>query len=363
MSKTILVCPLNWGLGHASRCIPVIREFLARGCRVVIAASGAPLAMLRDEFGDDAEYAIFPGKEIKYSRGRFMILKLTGQLPGFLFSMYREHRWIKKTVKTLKPDVVISDNRYGARSRSVYSVFITHQLFVRMPPKLRIFQGLSEIINRIFIHAFHECWVPDFPDAPGLSGELSHKKSINNVFFTGPLSRFRNPEEYNRKKLAFQLPIDFILVLLSGPEPQRTILEEKLSKELEHETVIWFRGLPGNHELKKTGNHYLFDHGSVQLMGYCIKKARLVICRSGYSTIMDLAIFGKKAIFIPTPGQTEQEYLAEILHKQSIVVSVKQKNLFELRKKISIAEKLKGLPQLDNPALLADCVKRVLKKV
>ncbi|TVQ86419.1 MAG: glycosyl transferase family 28 [Bacteroidetes bacterium] len=363
MSKTILVCPLNWGLGHASRCIPVIREFLKRNCRVVVAASGAPLAMLRDEFGDDAEYMIFPGKEIKYSRGKFMILKLTGQLPGFLFSMYQEYRWIKKITKTLKPDIIISDNRYGARSRSVYSVFITHQLFVRMPPKLRIFQGLSEMINRMFIHAFHECWVPDFPDAPGLSDDLSHKKSINNVFFTGPLSRFQNPEEYKGEEFAFQLPDDFILVLLSGPEPQRSILEDKLSKELEHETVIWFRGLPGNIGLKKTGNHFRFDHGNEQLMGYCLKKARLVICRSGYSTIMDLAVFGKKAILIPTPGQTEQEYLAEMLHNQSYVVSVNQKNLFELHKDIPLAEKLKGIPQMGNSALLADYAGRVLKKV
>jgi uncharacterized protein (TIGR00661 family) len=363
MPVTILVCPLNWGLGHATRCIPLIRQLMERNCRVVVAASGASLKLLQQEFGSWVEYKEFPGKEISYSLGRFMILKLTTQLPAFLYSIYKEYRWIQKQVKHIKPDIIISDNRYGARSGAAVSVFMTHQLFVRMPPRLRLFQGLANRINHMFIRAFNHCWVPDFSDAPGLSGDLSHRRQLPFVQFIGPLSRFLAIENYKGSGVSDRLPRDFILVILSGPEPQRSLLEEKLKDELSEEVLVGFRAVPGKMQLEKSGNHYWFDHGNVDLMGWCMKNCRLVISRSGYTTLMDLAVFGKKAVLIPTPGQTEQEYLAGLFSRQKYSVSFDQKDLSGIREALAECETLAGVPETSDSVLLSKCIDQVLKEV
>ena len=363
MPVKVLVCPLNWGLGHATRCIPVIRAFLERNCTVTVAASGASLELLRQEFGNRVVYEEFPGKQIRYSRGRFMILKLTLQLPAFLISMVKEHLWISRKVKLIQPQIVISDNRYGARSKHVLSVFISHQVFVQMPPKLKPFQNFANYINHIFLKAFDHCWAPDMENPPGLSGALTHHKPVPFIDFIGPLSRFRDVENYNRHGQADELPENFILVILSGPEPQRTILEEKLQRELKEETVVWFRALPGNTALQRSGNHFLFNHGSTALMGYCIQKARMVISRSGYTTVMDLEVFGKKAVLIPTPGQTEQEYLAQLLDKEQMAAFIKQKNTSQLQESMKKAESYRGIFVSDSASLLRFHVDKLLKQV
>lgn len=363
MPVKVLVCPLNWGLGHATRCIPVIRAFLDRDCLITVAASGASLELLRQEFGTSVAYEEFPGKEIRYSRGRFMILKLTMQLPAFLVSIVKEHYRVRRKIKLLQPQIVVSDNRYGARSKHALSVFISHQLFVQMPPRLKSFQGFVNRINYIFLKAFDRCWVPDMENPPGLSGALTHQNPLPFVDFIGPLSRFHDIESYKRHDLAGELPQNFNLVILSGPEPQRTILEEKLKDELKDETVVWFRALPGNTELQRSGRHYFFNHGSTSLMGYCIHKARMVISRSGYTTVMDLAVFGKKAVLIPTPGQTEQEYLAQLLDKQQMAATIEQKNIAQLQESMKKAESFRGISVSGNGSLLKYYVDKVLKQV
>lgn len=363
MPAKVLVCPLNWGLGHATRCIPVVHAFLERNCTVTVAASGASLELLRQEFGNRVTYEEFPGKEIRYSRGCFMILKLTSQLPAFLVSMVKEHLWISRNVKLIQPQIVVSDNRYGVRSKHVLSVFISHQVFIQMPPKLKPIQSFANYINHIFLKAFDHCWAPDIENPPGLSGVLTHHKPLSFVDFVGPLSRFQDVENYNRHDMAGQLPENFILVILSGPEPQRTILEEKLQRELKDETVVWFRAFPGNTVLQRLGNHFLFNHGSTSLMGYCIQKARMVISRSGYTTVMDLAVFGKKAVLIPTPGQTEQEYLAQLLDKQQMAAAIIQKSISQLQESMKKAESYRGISVSDSGSLLNFHVDKILKQV
>jgi uncharacterized protein (TIGR00661 family) len=362
MPATVLVCPLNWGLGHATRCIPVIRQFIHKNCRVIVAASGASLELLRQEFGTTVEYEEFPGKVIRYSRGKFMILKLSMQLPAFLLSIYKEYIWIQKQVKGIKPDIIISDNRYGARSGSAISVFITHQLYVQMPPKLRLFQQLANTINHWFIRAFDHCWVPDVPEVPGLSGNLSHHRQLPFVQFTGPLSRFSAFERYGADGVSDQLPQKFFLVILSGPEPQRSILEEKLKETLSEEVLVGFRGVPGKTELNKTGNHYWFDHGNPDLMGWCLKNCRAVISRSGYTTLMDMAVFGKKAVFIPTPGQTEQEYLAALYDSMNYTVSLDQKKISAIKDALEKCEALSGVPDIADTGLLKKCIDKLLQE-
>ncbi len=362
MQPKVLVCPLNWGLGHATRCIPIIRQLMKKNCRVVIAASGASLALLQEEFGSEVKYEEFPGKEIKYSRGRFMILKLSTQLPAILYSIFKEYRWMKQNVKRIKPHIIISDNRYGARSKSAVSVFITHQLFVRMPPKLRLFQRLANRINHMFIRAFDYCWVPDIPDAPGYSGDLTHYRKLAFVKFTGPLSRFSATENYTGADFSDQLPGNFILAILSGPEPQRSILEEKLREILKDEVLVGFRAIPGKMKLKKTRKHYWFDHGNSDLMRWCLKNCRAVVSRSGYSTLMDMAVFGNKAVLIPTPGQTEQEYLAKMFNRENYAVSVDQKNITGLKYALEKCQTFAGVPEIKNSDLLNNCIYQVLKQ-
>ncbi len=362
MQVTVLVCPLNWGLGHATRCIPLIRQLIDENCRVIIAASGATLNLLKQEFGSGVEYEDFPGKEIRYSRGKFMILKLTAQLPAFLYSIYKEYRWMQKQVKCIKPDIIISDNRYGARSGSAVSVFLTHQLFVQMPPRLRLFQRLANSINHIFIRAFDHCWVPDVPDTPGLSGNLSHQRHLPFVRFTGPLSRFSVDKEYICSGYHDLLPRNFILVILSGPEPQRSILEDKLKEELSEEVLVGFRAVPGKMQLKKSENHYWFDHGDTDMMGWCLKNCRAVISRSGYTTLMDMAVFGKKAVLISTPGQTEQEYLAGLFSRQNYTVSLAQRDLSGIKDALVKSQILAGVPEISDSGLLGKCINQVLKE-
>lgn len=365
---TILICPLNWGLGHASRMVPVIDEFLKQNCRVVVATSGKPLQFLKGELGDKVEYMVFFGANIKYPKGEFMFMKLFLQLPKLLFSIYREYLWINKQAEIIKPDIIVSDNRYGARSSRVTSIFVTHQLQIQLPAGLRWMSVWVNMINHWFVKSFDVCWVPDIATGQGLSGVLSHGTNLHGVRFTGPLSRFHNWGSHPPPKDFFLLPPKFLLVILSGPEPQRTLLENLLEEQLHAQNVVWFRGLPDaagpkNRAFFQKGNHYWFDHAHTSLMAHCINKSELVICRSGYSSVMDLCVFAKKALFIPTPGQTEQEYLAKLLSEQKYVASLEQKNIVNLSEKITFAKSLKGLPLHNSKSTLSLQVSETLKKL
>lgn len=345
----VLFCPLNWGLGHASRIVPLVNHCIDHNFGVVVAASGDALVFLQHELGARVEYLEFPGVKITYSSGRFLLPKLLAQVPSFLFSIYKEYQWMKKTVSVLSPSVIISDNRYGARSSKVHSVIITHQLQIQF--RVRWLKNLVNKVNHFLLNRFHECWVPDFSEEPGLAGALSHNKIKIPVHYLGPLSRFNRKQVYSGDRFAESLPKEFILVLLSGPEPQRTLLEDLLKKQLEGQTVVWFRGIPPHVNLSMVGNHYWFNHGSIPLMGYCIEKAEVVICRSGYSTLMDLAVFGPKAVVIPTPGQTEQEYLGKLLEINNAAINLSQHRIDQLSDSIEKAKMTKGIPCLDNTTL------------
>ncbi len=355
--KTILVCPLDWGLGHATRVVPVITEFLSYKCDVYVAAWGKPLSFLQMQFGSSVQFFGFPGKTITYPKRKAFFVQFFLQLPSFLLSIWREHQKLKTIVKTIKPDLIISDNRYGVWHKNVTSVFITHQLFIQLPRELRFLSPLANKINHWFISRFSCCWVPDFENDNGLSGVLSHGKYSGQRIFIGPLSRFEKKAITKLPVLAHLLPARFLLVILSGPEPQRTLLENHLKIVLQGHPVVFFRGLPGNNNMQKTGTYTWFDHAPDELMAYCIEKSDLVICRSGYSSIMDLRIFGKKALFIPTPGQTEQEYLAHLLEKKKQTSCLLQENIEELDKALSRARNFKGLPKGNNGGVLSKVIK------
>lgn len=272
-----------------------------------------------------------------------MVGKMAMQMPAIAWAVWQEKKITATLVRNLKPDIIISDNRYGMSSKKVLSVFVTHQLQIKLP---RSIQWLEKVINRInhsFIKTFDLCLVPDTYAEPGLSGSLSHKTSLSNLHFTGILSRFSDvtlPHNY----APAGMPENFILVILSGPEPQRSILENILKAQLQKDTVVWFRGLPGNSEPSKTGNHIFYDHAPTKVMAWCIKNSEIVICRSGYSSVMDLSVFGKKAVMIPTPGQTEQEYLARHLHDLGYISALPQNDAHKIDEYINDAKSMQGLP-------------------
>jgi len=347
----VLVCPLNWGLGHATRCVPVINALLSRKCKVVIAADGASLAFLQKEFSDQTFYLGFRGKSIRYPQKENMLLSMALQTPSLLFSILREHRELKKLIRQTSASIVISDNRYGLWNKNVRTVFLTHQLFIRASLKTKWLEPWLGCITRFFIKKFDFCWVPDFAEAPGLSGALSHKKPIPGIHFSGPLSRFAAIEELSFfNPLPEGFPAHFFLAILSGPEPQRSTFEAMLRTQFERtgDPIVFLLGKPDGELRQWTGNAFIMSHTKTSELAWLIKNARMVICRPGYSTLMDLAVFGKKALLVPTPGQTEQEYLGQMLSESKQAFCVKQNDL-DLKTHILQAENFEGIRKEKKP--------------
>ena len=220
---------------------------------------------------------------------------------------------------------------------------MTHQLQIMVPPFLKILSPLIQKFNYTMIKKYNECWVPDFESHNGLAGELSHPASLPpHTYYIGTLSRFT--ESRNQQEVV-EIPPFEILVLLSGPEPQRTILEERLLRQLQQTTIktVLVRGITEKQEEKQLGEHLrIFSHLESNLLKEYIRKSLAVICRSGYSSIMDITAMGKRAIFIPTPGQTEQEYLATYLLNKKIYFSMPQKT-FDLIYALEMSKNFPGM--------------------
>lgn len=318
----VLVSPLCWGLGHAARCIPIIRELMSY-CEVVIAADGGCLQLLRNEF-PNLNYLTTPAYNISYSsKSVFLKWKLLGQIPSLINIINKEHKWLKRVIKEHAIDAIISDNRFGMHTKEIPCFYITHQLEIKTGNKFteRILQKMHYSV----IKKYSQCWVPD-SEGNGIAGVLSHPEKLpENVKYLGPISRFEAKEE----NIVYDL-----LVILSGPEPQRTILEKKMLDELElfKGRCVFVRGkddsAPGD---LKNKSIEVINIATAHELNDLILKSDMVIGRSGYTTVMDLIKLKKKAILIPTPGQTEQEYLAKNLMEQSIFYCVDQKD-FSLSK-------------------------------
>lgn len=324
LKRHILVCPMNWGLGHATRCIPVIKALLDAGARVTLAASGRSLALLRKEF-PELETFDFPGFSPKYPKNSMFALKMLLQVPSFIYHIIYENYQLSKAIKVRKIDMLISDNRYGLTNKKIKTVLLIHQLNFSTPQGLRFLRPFLNRINYYLIDRFDFCWIPDNNESPSLAGILSHPSKLpRNARFIGPLSRF------NRKRDLTGDDLRLILVILSGQEPQRTILENEIIRQLRDypsEIILIGGRTTDSDPEKQIGNIRCIPYADSTDIESLLRKARLVICRSGYSGIMDLCIIGGKALFIPTPGQTEQEYLAKYYHEKGIAYSVSQGNL------------------------------------
>ncbi len=326
----ILIAPLDWGLGHATRCIPIIKELTKLNCEVILAADGAVLSLLKKEL---PSVIILPLKEynMHYSpKKRWLPLQLFVQIPKLIGSIIKENYWLKKIDKEHQPDIIISDNRLGFYNSNTFSIYITHQLAIKTGNFFM--DRIASKIHNYFIKKFDQCWVPDF-EKHGIAGELSHPKKIpSNVIYIGALSRFE-------KLPGLQKKYD-VVVSISGPEPQRTIFEKLIfdQAKFDERKILIVRGLPAKSESVAAPNIFteVVNHLSAIELNRVFQQADTIICRSGYTTIMDLMKIEKEAILIPTPGQTEQEYLAKYLMEKQFFFSMKQEG-FSLAKALNEA--------------------------
>ena len=323
--NNILVVPLDWGLGHATRCIPIIQSLLANGCQVIIAGENATRAVLEHEF-PQCTFLSLQGYRIRYSRQKqWLPIKIALQIPRILLRSYQEHRWLKKIVNQYSIQAVIADNRFGLFHSTIPSVYITHQLLIKTGN--RFSEKILQKIHGWVIRQYTHCWVPDFEGQENIAGELSHPiTSPSNVQYIGCLSRL-SPMDNQIKKYD-------LLLLLSGPEPQRSIFEQLLLAQLKHYSgkVLLVRGLPTSDGKEKSNAPVessrltIHHHLAAAQLNEAIQQAEWVLCRSGYTTIMDLVKIGQKAILVPTPGQTEQEYLARHLMAQQFFYAATQQH-------------------------------------
>jgi uncharacterized protein (TIGR00661 family) len=336
--KRVLVAPLDWGLGHAARCVPVVHKFLSAGCEVVLGGNGASLQLLRADFPTLA-FITLPAYSPQYPRSGSMVWKMASQLPKFIRAIYFEHVMLRKFVDEQKIDMVISDNRYGLFNTKIPCVLITHQSNILMPQRFGWLQRVVRYFNHRLMRKFTVCWIPDLPDKKNcLAGELTFASTESlHVEHIGILSRFTRQEISPSTKYQ-------VLLILSGPEPQRTILENIVVPQLKASGFSYFVVRGKEDQISQNDPHVANFLATDQMLDK-ISSCELVICRSGYSSVMDLAALQKKAVFIPTPGQTEQEYLARTLHEKGIAFSMSQHG-FDLKFAVEESRKYKGFPNL-----------------
>ncbi len=308
-------------MGHTTRCVPVIRYLLGCGYKVLFAGNDQQCNYITATIAGINTIKL-EGYNVHYASSAFMFMpSIAGQLPKLLAAIKKEHEWLKNIVKQHEIDAVISDNRYGLYHDEVPCVIMTHQL--------QVLSGMGTAVDSIlrklhykYLEKFNECWVVDISGGNGLAGKLSHPEIFpQQTSYIGLLSQIE--EQVSSYK-------GYILVLLSGPEPQRTILADKIWEQLQHYEgkVVFAEGstnVPGRTDIP---DHITYHRQLVKdNLEEVLSGADIVICRSGYSTLMDLVRLNKKAILIPTPGQTEQEYLAQHLQDIGAYIYVQQASL------------------------------------
>ena len=328
----ILVAPLDWGLGHTSRCVPVIRHLLERGCRVTAAGTEAQQSFLQQTFQEETasgalRLRTLAGYNVRYAKtGSGFLPRILRQVPRILRTIRAEHRWLQAIVEEEGIDGIISDNRYGLHHARVPSVILTHQL----SPRTGLGTWMDGMLRRFHYRAlrkFDDCWIVDVATSPGMSGALAHPPALpRNARHIGLLSQF---SDANFQAPAGTSPAGHLLILLSGPEPQRTMLSQKLWAQLRHYELpaVFIEGradaLIPDHIPPNITHHRRLTSTTLKPL---LEAASAVICRSGYSTLMDLVALRKRAVTIPTPGQTEQEYLAEMLAARGIFATARQED-------------------------------------
>lgn len=326
-NHNILICPLEWGLGHAARMIPLASRLRSMNNNVIIAAGKEHLALFRCEM-PGVTLISFPGFKPGYSKHLPQYLAMLIQTPVLLYHIIKEHVKLKQIIHEHNIDIVISDNRFGLWNKRVKTVYVTHMPLIPLPGYLAFLEFIGTTLHRAVIKKYNFCFIPDLSGEINVSGRLTHGVRLpSNTRFIGILSRFTdvvadetaNPVKYRHNT-----------VILSGPEPQRSILRNKLRDILKQKDIVsvFFRGTPDkNSEALQSDNIIFYDHLCAPLMKAVITGSESIITRSGYTTIMELISLNSRALLIPTPGQTEQEYLANYLETKGWFTTITQEQI------------------------------------
>lgn len=335
----VLVAPLNWGLGHASRCVPLIHRLLDEGHEVILGGDGDSLTLLRKHF-PKLRYTYLVPLNLRYGKGKRQVWAMLKALPKLHAWSIKDHAMLQAILREEHIDQVISDNRFGLYSKQTECVYLTHQLHIMLPRGWKWAEGIASRLHARIYARFNKVWVPDYEDiTESLAGEMSHPKEFsilspqrarlfqNSEFsYIGPLSRFdRKIQKIPRIQ---KIPNYEVVAVLSGLEPHRTMLEQEIVQRFTNkkDQVLIVQGLMGRPQTTiKRGNITIAPSMNDAELEAALKGAKHIIARSGYSTIMDLAALGllransqKPTVqleLIPTPGQPEQEYLASLHNK------------------------------------------------
>jgi hypothetical protein len=358
----ILICPLEWGLGHAARMIPLAEKLREMNHNIYIGSGEEHLSLFRNELSG-LSYLKFTGFKPGYSRFLPQYLGLLMKTPLLLYHIVLEHFRLKRIIQEYAIDIVISDNRFGLWNRKVTTVYITHMPLIPFPKPLRFMEIVGILLHKEIIKKFSLCFIPDLPGELNVTGRLSHGIILpDNVRYIGILSRFIKCGQSPKGN-----PVKFQhnTVILSGPEPQREILRQKLTgllKEQELPTII-LGGRPDKmKEIVRSGNIFYYTHLAASEMKEMITGSESIISRSGYTLIMELISLNCNALLIPTPGQTEQEYLAEYLSEKGWFFTISQD---EIKAGISLPlNKARWTAEIISQSnmLLTEALKELLEK-
>jgi UDP-N-acetylglucosamine transferase subunit ALG13 len=315
----ILFAPLDWGFGHTTRCIPLIRQALLEGAEVVVACNSDQKALIEPEIRGIC-FVDLEGYAVRYSSsGWATVLRLILQIPKILIAVNREHTWLRQYLEKNTVSAIVSDNRFGFYSTACRSIFITHQINIRTGTG-KLIDAIASRINRSLISRFSECWIPDTGKSPSLAGALALASSAPiPVKRIGVLSDFTTIS-VTRYRYRY-------LFLLSGPEPQRTLFENIIlgMKHKWRPHSILIRGLLSTPI--SSHDESIIDYAGRSQLNKLICDAEFVVCRSGYTTLMELTSLRKKVITVATPGQGEQQYLARYWHDSGIAATIDQEDL------------------------------------
>ncbi len=322
----VLTAPLDWGLGHATRLLPILRRWQAEGAELIIGVNDSTSAFLQAQL-PTATFEEVPSYNISYARNGFDVIAGLRLLPHVFRAIRQEHKVVAKLVVKYQPQLILSDNRFGFRHSQVQSIIISHQLNLQYPKSVSVFGKIGQRFNTRWLQKFDKVWIPD-TKAHTLSGILSQHPTIKATPI-GYLSRFQSQN--------YPKPIDkdYILCIVSGPEPLRSALENifRVEAEIHQQQIVLLGGRPfAANESKESKYVQYFSHLPDEHFAAYLQHAKCVVSRSGYSSLMDYIAIGCQRVFlIPTPGQSEQEYLADRLQKQG-VCNYSTQNDFSLAK-------------------------------
>ncbi len=336
----VLFAVAAWGLGHATRDLVLIRELLAAGHEVTILSTERALQLLRSELGSRCSYLELPDIPKPLSRkALFFYVKMSLSMPAVFWTFYREHQFVRQVARSQRFDRIVSDTRYGVFLREIPSYHIVHSLRQIVPGRPREIEIMVELVQKRLLAGARRILIPDQREN-GLAGDLCHNLNCfdgHNLEYIGILSSV--------KRRPVQPDLDYF-VTVSGAEPQRSIFEKMVLQQaydLPGRVVIALGKPDVPLSVTSDGRVDVYSYMGRGQQEEMMNRARLVVSRSGYTTMMELAELGKQALLIPTVGQSEQEYLGAYHEKLGTMHTVTQPHL-SLVRDVEAASSYSGIP-------------------